>query len=313
MTLNKKYSDSATLLFMVVMCVACASILSVVAYSLRIPQEEARLFDQNKQMLIAARILSHRGYFTTVDKQDKIVRAKLDEKKGELTPDPEAPPATDDEVRFLSEKLIHPLLTDKTGKVYTPEEKNIELSEYLEKNKKTGYADLPLKLFYAILPMEALTKNVEGKDVIEKLKEARAIVIPVNGFGLWDAIYGYLALKPDGDTVLGTTWYEMGETPGLGANITEAKWQDQFFGKKVFQEGGQGKTDFKSADLGIIVVKGKVSDVYGSSPKGKSAVDGMSGATLTGNGVSEAYKESLQPYRPFLIKLHDEKGEKKDG
>ncbi len=53
------------------------------------------------------------------------------------------------------------------------------------------------------------------------------------------------------------------------------------------------------------MVRGKVSEVYGDSPKAKSAVDGMSGATLTGNGVTAAYKDVLEAYRAFLISAHN--------
>ena len=58
--------------------------------------------------------------------------------------------------------------------------------------------------------------------------------------------------------------------------------------------------------LGITVVKGKVSEVLGNSPKALSAVDGMAGATLTGNGVTNASRDVLAAYRPFLMHLHDE-------
>ena len=61
-------------------------------------------------------------------------------------------------------------------------------------------------------------------------------------------------------------------------------------------ESPDGKTDFKTAPLGITVVKGKVSEVLGNSPKAKSAVDGMAGATLTGNGVTDAYRDVLSAY-----------------
>ena len=64
--------------------------------------------------------------------------------------------------------------------------------------------------------------------------------------------------------------------------------------------------------MGIIVVKGKVSDVYGTTPKARSAVDGISGATLTGNGVTAAYHNSLTPYRAFLTKINEQSGEKKE-
>ena len=105
--------------------------------------------------------------------------------------------------------------------------------------------------------------------------------------------------------MIGISWYDQKETPGLGANIAEAYWQNQFSGKKLFQESPDGKTDFNRAPLGITVVKGKVAEVYGDSPKAKSAVDGMTGATLTGNGVTDTYKEVLSAYRPFLLKLQE--------
>jgi Na+-transporting NADH:ubiquinone oxidoreductase subunit C len=123
--------------------------------------------------------------------------------------------------------------------------------------------------------------------------------------GLWDAIYGYLAIKNDGDTVIGISWYDQKETPGLGANIAEPEWQSQFPNKKIFQESPNGETDFKTAPLGITVVKGKVSEVLGDSTKALSAVDGMAGATLTGNGVTNAYRDVLAAYRPFLLIVHE--------
>jgi Na+-transporting NADH:ubiquinone oxidoreductase subunit C len=313
MTLDKKYSDGATYLFTITLCVMCALILSVVAYSLRVPQEKAREFDQSKQMLIAAHLLDHPGYFTTVSKDNKILRARFDVEQNELIEDPKAPKATDAEIRLFINKLIRPLLVDKEGSVFTLEEKNVNLNDYLIKYKKIGYAFAPLKLIYIILPMEALGKEIQGKEVIEKIKDSQAIILPMSGFGLWDVIYGYLAIKPNGNTVIGTTWYEMSETPGLGANITDASWQNQFLGKKIFQQTGKDEIDFKTANLGITVVKGKVRDVLGNSPKANSAVDGISGATLTGEGITAAYNNSLEPYRTFLLNLQGEKGEKKNG
>ena len=68
--------------------------------------------------------------------------------------------------------------------------------------------------------------------------------------GLWDAIYGYLAIKTDGNTVIGISWYDQKETPGLGANISEPEWQSQFPGKHLFQESPDGRTDFKNGASG---------------------------------------------------------------
>ena len=93
-------------------------------------------------------------------------------------------------------------------------------------------------------------------------------VFPVNGMGLWDAIYGYLAVQPDGNTVIGISWYDQKETPGLGCEYFRSQWQSQFPGKLIFfRNRPTVKTDFKTAPLGIIVVKGKVKEVLGELPK----------------------------------------------
>ncbi|NGX61130.1 MAG: Na(+)-translocating NADH-quinone reductase subunit C [Chlamydiae bacterium] len=303
------HSDLQVLLFIVALCFTCALLLAGVAYTLRVPQKLAKEFDQSKQMLIAAKILSPSGYFEILEEDGAMIPAQFEEAtKLLVSVDEEDPPlATEDQIQALSDARIRPLLTNKEGNVFTLEEKDLDLTEYLEKNQKTGYANLPLKLFYVMLPnkQEAFTKT--AKEAADSLDAIYSVVIPVSGFGLWAPIYGFLAVEPNGDTVIGTTWYEQAETPGLGANISEPNWQKQFYGKLIFQESPGGEVDFQTAEMGIIVVKGKVQDVYGSSPKGRSAVDGMSGATLTGDGVTDAYRNSLTPYREFLIKLEEDK------
>ena len=146
-----------------------------------------------------------------------------------------------------------------------------------------------------------LAYEITSNDDPEKIE---GYVIPIIGYGLWDAIYGYLAVKPNGNTIIGTAWYEHKETPGLGAIISAASWTKQFPGKELFLKDA----DKKTAPLGITVVRGKVSETLGDSPKASSAVDGIAGATLTGNGVTKAYKETLAPYRPFFIRLQQQTG-----
>jgi Na+-transporting NADH:ubiquinone oxidoreductase subunit C len=282
----------------------CALLLALTAYLLEKPQTAAKEFDQSKQMLIAAKILSHKGYFEMLQEGEGVQRAYFDESSQLLIANPKAPVASRNHISKVAALRIRSLLTDQEGNIYTFEEKNLNLQSYLAENHKQGFASLPLKLFYAILPNEKGVSEITAEDVVKDLSKVSIYVLPISGFGLWAPIYGFLALGPDGDNVVGTTWYEHAETPGLGANIVEAWWQNQFFGKVIFQESTGGKVDFKTADMGIIVVKGKVRDVYGSSPKAKSAVDGMSGATLTGDGVTQAYRNSLTPYRNFLMKVH---------
>jgi len=286
-------SNKQTLIFMVVLSFTCALILSLLASALAKPKEIAKDLDRSKQMMIAAKVLDEEGYFLMQDINGTYVPAKSDA-DGLLVSGTVDDIATQQELLLVYQKRFNPILVDAKGLFHTFEEAHIVPDEYFIKYKKTGYYKEPLKLVYEILPNELGAKNVDG------------YVIPVNGFGLWDAIYGYLAIQPDGDTVIGVTWYDQKETPGLGANISEPSWQSLFPGKVIFQESGTGKVDFKTAPLGIIVVKGKVADVFGEAPKSKSAVDGMAGATLTGNGVMDAYKDVLAAYRPFLMRIHEE-------
>jgi len=294
-------SNVKTIIFMVVLSFICALILSVLASALAKPKEVAKDLDRSKQMMIAAKILSHDGHFLIKDSEGNYVPAKY-LKDGILAPDPAPGYASQAELLSVYKQRLRPMLVDSKGDLTTFEKAKLNEEEYLANYKKTGYYKQPLKLIYQILP------NPSTEAATEKGKqEPIGYVIPVNGFGLWDAIYGYLALNTDGNTVIGITWYDQKETPGLGANISEKEWQDLFPSKKIFQESGSGATDFKTAPLGITVVKGKVSEVLGDNPKAKSAVDGMAGATLTGNGVNDAYKSVLAAYRPFLIKLQSAK------
>lgn len=290
--------NTRTLLFMVILSFTCALILSVLASVLAKPKEIAKELDRSRQMMIAADILSYNGYFLLQDSEGKSIPAKYS-KDGILVPGSTSDIATSSQILEVYRKRVVPMLVDSKGKLYTFKEANLNEEEYVGKYKKSGYYLQPYKLLYTIMP------NPSEGESKEKVAPTE-YVIPVNGFGLWDAIYGYLALKPDGNTVVGITWYDQKETPGLGANIADPPWQSLFPGKHIFQESSDGKTDFKTAPIGITVVKGKVSEVYGNSPKAKSAVDGMAGATLTGNGVTDAYSAVLGAYRPFFIKLHDQ-------
>ncbi len=261
-------------------------------------------------MMIAGKILNPAGYFEILKEDGTVVPAVFNSEKKILEPvkEGEIPPkATEEQIKAVAALRIRPLLTDNKGNIFTLEEKQVALADYLKEHKQTGYAKQPLKLFYAILPNSEESEKLTAADVAKDISKADLYIFPVSGYGLWAPIYGYLAVAKDGDAVVGTTWYEMAEMPGLGANIAEPKWQKQFYGKLIFREQSEGKTDFQTAPMGIIVVKGRVQDVYGSSPTAKSAVDGISGSTLTGNGVTAAYSDSLTPYRALLIKIHEAK------
>jgi len=109
-------------------------------------------------------------------------------------------------------------------------------------------------------------------------------IIPVRGKGLWGPVWGYVALESDGNTVVGATFDHKSETPGLGAEITTPMFTDQFPGKKISEAGM-----FKS----ISVVKAGTS-------QGDYAVDGISGGTITSNGVHDMLADCLVPYADYF-------------
>lgn len=292
-----KSSARYTLVFMVALSFICALILSILASALEGPQEVAKELDRSKEMLISAQILNPFGHFQIQNEKGEYIPAKFAE-GGRLEPSDNVLIPSGDQILEVYRRRIQSFLVNDKGEEVSFKQAGINEAKYISEYKKTGYYNQPLKLAYKIF------ENQTGQEKEEPVIEG--YVFPVNGMGLWDAIYGFLAIKPDGDTVIGISWYDQKETPGLGGNISDPVWQVQFPGKVIFQEGSDGQTDFKTAPLGITVVKGKVADVLGSSPKSKSAVDGMAGATLTGNGVTDAYKNVLTPYRPFLIRIHQE-------
>lgn len=100
------------------------------------------------------------------------------------------------------------------------------------------------------------------------------IILPVHGYGLWSTMYGFLALEPDANTIAGIGFYDHGETPGLGGEIDNPRWQANWEGRKLFDDQGQ---------LAFQVVKGSVDPDH---PESQHRVDGLTGATLTANGVN---------------------------
>ena len=117
-----------------------------------------------------------------------------------------------------------------------------------------------------------------------KVDGATKYILPIYGAGLWGPIWGYVALNDDKDTVYGVYFNHAGETPGLGSDITTPKFQAPFVGKKVLENG----------EVGLSVVKnGKVA-------KPDYEVDGISGGTITSQGVDAMLKDCLKLYKPFL-------------
>ena len=145
----------------------------------------------------------------------------------------------------------------------------------------------------------ALLKRRENFQTVYLHYESQAlnaIILPVRGYGLWGTMKGYLALEPDFKTIIGLEFFDHKETPGLGGEIDNPKWKAIWKGKEVFSESG---------DILISVIKGSVDK---SSEQAKYQVDGLSGATITSNGVTNLLSFWLgdMGYGPLIDQLQEE-------
>jgi Na+-transporting NADH:ubiquinone oxidoreductase subunit C len=117
-------------------------------------------------------------------------------------------------------------------------------------------------------------------------------VAPIYGKGLWDAIWGYVAVDKD-MIVQGAYFDHKGETPGLGANIKQRFFMDDFLGEHLLTEAGVFK--------GITVAKGNADPK--NNDKMDNEVDAIAGATITGDGVTAMIKSDLKLYKPYFDNL----------
>jgi len=116
--------------------------------------------------------------------------------------------------------------------------------------------------------------------------------IPIEGKGLWGTMYGYFAIEPDAVTVKGITFYRHKETPGLGGEVDKDWFKNNFIGKRLVDNDGKL--------VSIEVIKGFVSE---KDPEAYRKVDGISGATITGKGVTNFLKKDLDKYEPYFKKI----------
>ena len=199
----------------------------------------------------------------SIDKMEQILRAL-----GKTAPKAEV-------ISTYKELIKQELLVNAEGQVVkTFEGDQVGNSEAFNANTELDYK-LIAKGEKRDLPV--FVAEVDGK---------KLYIFPLNGAGLWNKIWGYLAIDAaDHSTIEGADFGNAGETPGLGAEISTPRFANQFKGKQLFREG---------AFTGIAVVKaGQKSDT-------QDYVDGISGGTLTSVGVHEMLLHSLAPFQKFL-------------
>ncbi len=139
-----------------------------------------------------------------------------------------------------------------------------------------------------VIPRTALVYRVQkdGMDVV---------VLPFWGKGLWSTMYGFIAVETHTNEIRGLTFYQHGETPGLGGEVDNPRWKKQWKGKELYGPDG---------DVRIHVIKGKVDP---SSPKADYQIDGLTGATITTRGIDHMVRFWVGPrgFGPFLDQLQE--------
>ena len=169
------------------------------------------------------------------------------------------------EAQTAYDEVIKEVLTIKAGQVVSTDREtgfNVDMAGAV----KSGNMEREVPLYVA---------NKGGENYY---------IIPLRGKGLWGPVWGFVSLESDGNTVVGANFGHKSETPGLGAEITTPVFTDQFPGKKISEAGL-----FQS----ISVVK------QGTS-SGDYMVDGISGGTITSNGVNDMLADCLAPYAEYF-------------
>jgi len=180
-----------------------------------------------------------------------------------------------DQIQSIFDDQVQQFAVDHQGNI-------IDKDELLKRGVKLGLVEnMDLKkemrkpLEERLMPVYIYKKD-DGK---------KFYILYARGKGLWDEIWGNVALESDLNTVAGVSFDHKAETPGLGAEIKDNKsWVRQFIGKKVFKD---------EKLMSINVRKGGAKDPY-------YEVDGISGATITGDGVSDMLYISFRAYSPYI-------------
>ena len=186
-----------------------------------------------------------------------------------------------EEVNKVYDEKVKSSVVDFNGKVLDMQPDDLELVKEYKK---------PIE--ERLLPVYTITGS-EGLEYV---------VLPTYGFGLWDNIWGYVALEKDMNTIKGIVFDHKGETPGLGARITTDEIQTRYEGKTIRDESGEL--------VSVTMMKGE----NGGGEKSVSAfegkphkVDGMSGATLTGNGINDMLSDYFKAYNTYFKQQSVEK------
>lgn len=251
---ERRETVGRTLLVAFLVCLVCSAVVATAAVLLKPRQQIAQENDRNLN------ILQIGGLYQP--------GVPLEEQIGQVTP-----------------RVVN-LETGKFSTEMTPD-------QVVDAKRLTKDPQLSIKLASRDDPAKLMRRENYGVVYLaEKNGQLDRVILPIRGYGLWSTLWGFLALEGDLNTVAGLGYYQHGETPGLGGEVDNPRWKEQWAGKKVFD----------GENLAIRVMKGRVDP---SSAHAEHEVDGLSGATITSKGVDTMlhFWLSEQGYGKFLENL----------
>lgn len=251
-----------TLVVAVVLCLVCSLVVSSAAVGLRPMQQRNQKNKQQRNVLIAAGIWE----------KDEHTDARIPELFENI------------EVKAINlpgRGKDLPKAGTENGDVDITSYNQLKASKDPEQSIIIGDGDVAGIKRREVVSLVYLVKDKAG--------DLETIVLPIYGKGLWSTLYGYLALESDARTVKGITFYQHGETPGLGGEVDNPKWKAQWPGKVVVDESGEPIIE--------VTKPGNAVENY--------QVDGLSGATITAAGVEKTVDYWLgdDAFGPFLEKI----------
>ena len=200
-------------------------------------------------------------------KEDIKVQEALDKKKQILSAVMDLGEMKGEEVSDLYSKSIKAISVNNLGQEVDVDAEKVNVMKMF-KEKELSKKVFPVFIY------------TNGKE--------KAYILPIYGNGLWDAVWGFVALDGDMNTIKGVSFGHKGETPGLGARITDKPIRDRFIGKQVF--------DAQGVLQGVEFQKGEKNDYTGKPHQ----VDGLAGASMTTNGVNNMLTAYFKSYAPYL-------------
>jgi len=206
---------------------------------------------------------------------------ELDTKKKILSAVTDLQGKKGNEILDLYSKSIESIVVDINGEIV---EKDNEGADIIAENVDIAknYKKAPEDRYYPVFKYH----QVGNPDVVE------AYIFPIYGTGLWGPVWGFVALETDLNTIKGASFDHKSETPGLGARITSDEVSSRYIGKKLFGDGGNL--------LSVSMLKGENNP---SSALDEHTIDGMSGATLTANGMNEMFQNYFGSYQSYIEKV----------